>query len=467
MTEVTLSLDRNALDVGPAIFTPKQEDQTRRCRKTSLDSDDGDAAGSVRPQQMEWLRRQMGGQGSSERSLKSTKLDSGFFDAEDNDVDGGDTPRGACRVSISELEPPVPLAATKGGSRGHLECQSSGASKGLRSARLDGSFFSDESSPTNAPPPSLAATKSTSSSKSSILSKMSASCDGAKRQRQAKPLKAAGERPLQTVQLDDVFFAGSRRRSTDSARRGSCEDSPNQGSRRRSLDNFNDLTQAMVDSLAAAPEVQADEPSPVPVSVTRGKSAPSICSNTGGPLAMRERRKSRMLDKTPSFICRSSGNSVASSNEDGTERRTGKEVKFDRPASARRAGSEMGAAIGLGPSSQRRPSLLKRQASAPMLGSMPIGGGELGGGADFTSTPRRGSLSRQLSSSDSLGGVESTKRGSGEGRRGSLPKLQRKGSARELYSGGSMPDGNASPRSNRQTGEGFVQRQQGLISTNL
>ena len=499
----------------------KQEEQIGRCRDTSLDSDGGDAASSVRPHQMDWLRRQMGGQGSSERSLKSTKLDSGFFNDDDNDVDGGDTPRGACRVSISDLEPPPQHAVggedqrqsmqvaqtTQGGSRGHLEHQSSGTSKGLRSARMDGSFFNDEASP--APPPSLIATKSTSGSRSSILSKLTASCDGAKRPKQAQPRKEA-ERPLQTVQLDDVFFSGCSSR-TDSSRRASCEDlanqrpsvrgcaelsdTPSQGSlpslgkssnagRRRSLDNFRDfkLSQAMVDSLAPAPDVKADVPAPGPISLTRGKSSPSLCSNTGGPLAMRERRKSRMLvespsacsspgsspgPKTASFTRKSSSNSVASSDEGGTARKKGKEVKFDRPTSTRRAGSEWGAAVGVGASAQVRPSLLKRQASAPALGSMPIGGGELGGGADFTSTPRRGSLSRQLSSSDGLGGVEPSRRASCEGRRGSLPGLQRKGSARELYSGGSMPDGTASPRSNAQNSDGFVQRQQGLISTNL
>ena len=453
-----------------------------RGRTSSLDSDGGEAPDDARPYQRAWLQRQMSSQARSERSFKSTRLDSGFFDVEP----AGDAAQNRNRSSSSDS---VDEAVLKSQLRNMGSSRDGSRAGSLKSTRLDSGFFDVE--PQNRNRASSDDSQDEAGLLKSQLRNMGSSRDGSH----------AGS--LKSTRLDSGFFDGDA--DDLDTPRGACRVSISElapppqcapstegqthaqpppalaksdsRSSRACLESYGPLgskglRSARLDgsffsessSPAAAPTCfEDDEISsaalPGAAAMTRGQSAPSLCINPGGPLATR--RKSRA---SVEFMCTSpgapkigslaifsdmdgpsslsrksssgstssisrkySGGSTSSVDEKGGRKRS--KVTFGRK-------SEFGAAIGIETSvmssPQQRPSLFKRQVSAP-------------------------SLTRQNSSAEGIGSADSTN--------GSALRLQRKSSARELYSGGTMPDGTSTPRDNGS--EGLLQRQQELLSTRL
>ena len=187
--------------------------------------------------------------------LRTTRLDGACFVVEEqeqpslavNKITSGSTSSSECSSKglrsahldghfsggvASPSPPPSPPSLVAGGkaagSRSSDEC----GSKHLRSAHLDGSFFSDEPLTADTPP-SLGASKSTSGSNSSMFSRLSRWSGGAKQQKPSSPPRATGERPLETVQLDDVFFSGSQPMERSGQRRTEPSQRRTESSQRR------------------------------------------------------------------------------------------------------------------------------------------------------------------------------------------------------------------------------------------
>ena len=371
-----------------------------RLRASSVDSDDGGTGSAPQLQQREWLQRQASRGGASpaeqrsqersqdRRSLKSVRLDSGFFEDEGGEGGGGaigDSPRGACRVSMSEAEPP---------------CVFSGA----------------DDAPDPAPPPPLTTSASSSCvltersrprgfSGSTLSDKLRRGKNPSARQQGAAETSRSG--PMQAVSLDGSFFESSRRGSTAapaspaeaSESRGSrrCSTESRRGStesRRRSMDNFCDF---------AGPAGPAEQP----VSLSRGRSATALREQaggpTGGPLARRASQKNLKSRHDSTSSVGSTDNSVAEACAEGLEatKKSKGRVTFDR---AQGSSSQRGS-LEQGTGGSSIPSLLRKSSSQGL-------------------SPREdGSASRRSSLMSS-----------------------RKGSSRDLFSGGQMPDGTSTPR---------------------
>jgi len=357
-------------------------------RASSVDSDDGGTGSAPQLQQREWLQRQASRGGAlpaeqrsqersqDRRSLKSVRLDSGFFEDEGGEGGGGaigDSPRGACRVSMSEAEPP---------------CVFSGA----------------DDAPAPAPPPPLTTSASSSCvltersrprgfSGSTLSDKLRRGKNPSARHQGAAETSRSG--PMQAVSLDGSFFESSRRGST-AAPASPAENSESRGSRRgstesrrRSMDNLCDF---------AGPAEQ-------PASLPPGRSAAVLREHaggpTGGPLARRASQKNLKSRHDSTSSVGSTENSVAEGLE-ATKKGSKGRVTFDR---AQGSSSQRGS-LEQGTGGSSMPSLLRKSSSSQGL------------------SPREdGSASRRSSLMSS-----------------------RKGSSRDLFSGGQMPDGTSTPR---------------------
>ena len=274
--------------------------------------------------------------------MKSTRLDSGFFDLQPDPTQQRD--RATSLDSVDE--PPAWLHRQQMGTSRDGSRESS-----MKSTRLDSGFFDDQ--PTEPPeesrPPPLASMRSAGSS---------GSLGG----------RSSG---LRSARLDDSFFQATQ----------------------------------------------------TPPPMTRGRSAPNLSTDSGGPLSTKARRKSPF-----SPVSTRSTAEEAINTERKSSRKKSSKVKFDGPF-LERAGSS---AENLGTSRQShgggagspRPMLL-RGTSAPSLG------------IDGSESPRR------KSSND-----------------------VRRGSARELFSSGQRPDGSIAPGSPINP-DALMRRQQSLVTTNL
>ena len=375
------------------------DDGDGRCRASSMYSDDG--SGAPQQQQREWLYRQAGsavsGRSQDGRSLKSIRLDGDFFDGgseggeggEGGEGEGGDTPRGVCRVSISDSAPPPQYAAL------HRR-------------------ISVEDEPIA--PPTLKP------STSSILTERSMPTSGLNlsERLRARRGKSPGGRqhglaessrtgPMQTVSLEGCFFESSLRQN--SSRRGSCESLPNSTTRRRSMENFSDFA-APTETSAPAGSAPSESEAASRPTLSRGPSNSNI-PNSGGPLARRASRRSLVEKKS-----RADSTSSVASNEGSYNVCEGSDSAKKKSTSIR--GSKSRVTFGREGSESHRGSLEQGSAGGPPP------------------------LLRKSSSQGLSWREEST--GS---KRGSLMGM-RKSSARDLFSGGQMPDGSATPRTSTQ-----------------
>ena len=500
-TEVMLSMDRHALDVGPAILTARarrsSEEEPGRNRDASVDSDDGHFeqlrglhrqqtgnskdgsrgsklkstrldSGFFPPQQPrdretsvdsmdeppERLHRQQMGtsrDGSRESSMKSTRLDSGFFDLQPDPAQQ----RGR-ETSLDPTDEPVTSRQMKW-LQGQMMKSSRDGSRGskLKSTRLDSGFFPPQQprdretsvDSMDEPPERLHRQQMGTSRDGSRESSMKSTRldsgffdlqpDPAQQRGRETSLDSTDEPPerlhrqqmgtsrdgsressMKSTQLDSGFFDEPSTEPLGAFRPPPLASMRSAGSSGSLGGRSSGLRSARLDDNFFA-GTQAAAPPPM----IRGRSAPDVNTISGGPLSSKARWKSPLSPLSTPFTAEE-----ASDTERKSRKKTSK-VKFEGP-SLQRAGSS---ADSLGTPRQshgssvgpQRPSLL-RGTSAPSLGM------------DGSESPRRKSANDVL----------------------------RRGSARDLFSGGQRPDGSTAPGSPT-TPESLMRRQQSLVTTNL